>query len=290
MSDAPGTTSNAFEDLPEESRVLAPRWLLNGFPKSGLHYVTNLLRPVASPMPAGQLHENEWVGTFRGQSWTVEPTSLRLTCYRIARTEPAHYLKGHLGHSEELAQFTWLAGTAHVFIYRDLRDVAVSQAHHVLSDDDRLMHPDKDAYRSLYAAGGIERVIGAVITGHNGWPGLLQRWQLYAGWMDVPWVFKLRYEALRSNTADVAGELLRYGVERVANVIGFEVSDIGPAFDDARNSMADAAADTAHSATFRRGESGTWQEVFTPSLSETFKRCDTEGWLQRLGYVENDNW
>lgn len=286
----PDAVPNPFGALPEESRVLAPRWVLNGFPKSGLHYLAGLLRPVASPMPPGQLHEDAWIGTFAGQSWTTQWTSTPLLCYRIARTQHSHYLKGHIGHTLDIEQFMWLAGVAHVFIYRDLRDVAVSQAYHVLSDSDVLMHPNKQAFKALHEKHGMPRVLQAVLEGYGEWPGLFERWSLYAGWLQVPWVYKLRYEDLRNSPARVAGELLRYGVERVAAVIGYVVDDVGPMFDEARTAMALASSDTTVSATFRRGVSGEWREVFTPKTVALFKRLDTANWLTTLGYEQDNDW
>ena len=103
-----------------------------------------------------------------------------------------------------------------MFVYRDLRDVAVSQAHHILNEDDkRFVHPDKAAYRDL---GCFSRVLRAVIEGMGNYPGVVDRWKLYAPWLDREWVCPVRFEDLIGDREGQAERILTYGLKRVASV------------------------------------------------------------------------
>lgn len=272
------------DDLPDgdDNKNLAAKWLLNGFPKSGLHFCVQLMRPVIKEMIPGQLHVMPWLGTFRHHSWSEEWSDIRLMLYMMGRLHIGCYFKSHVGWRQEIEDFLWYLGVAHVFIYRDMRDVAVSQAHHVLADDnERFMHPDKELYRSL---GGFDDVLAAVIEGVGIYPGVMHRWEYYAPWLEVPWVYKLRFEEAIADRHKAAGSLLRYGLERVATLFGLNLHAEGGQFKEVVCQMVESSYDTENSVTYRKGAAGGWREAFTGRHVELFKQTDTNNWLARLGY------
>jgi len=275
-------------DIPDGSRSLEAKWILNGFPKSGLHLVTNLMRPIVKPLPPGQFRARHWSGTFREHSWSNDWANMDLMYYQMSQVQIGHYLKGHIGHTAEIEDFLWKLGAAVVFIYRDPRDVAVSQAHHILNeDDDRFVHPGKALYRAMP---GFDDVLAAVISGVDKWPGVLDRWALYAPWLSVPWVLPVRFERARLETEAVAGEILQYGVARVGALIGVRIGDVGDGYKITCDLMAKSSRETEYSPTFRRGNVGGWRDVFTAEHKRLFKQSDRDGWLIRLGYEQNTNW
>lgn len=274
-------------NVPEDQRFFAPRVLLNGFPKSGLHLVANMMRPIADPMEPSQFHGVPWVGTFSGHSWTTNWVALPLLLFRIGQLKPGMYLKSHVGYKDEIERFLWYSGIAHVFIFRDLRDVAVSQAHHILSEIDVLAHPNKDLYRAM---GGFDEVLKAVIVGTDEYPGVMERWELYAPWLTCPWTLKVRFDDLIENRVDCAGRILRYGVDRTAAIVGLRASELGPQFDGLKEQMAEASMDTKYSATFRKGVVGGWKEAFTAEHRRLFKETDKNEWLTKLGFAESPGW
>ena len=282
-----GELDKLWGNVPEAHRHFTPRFLLNGFPKSGLHLVSNMVRPIADPMIPGQFHGLPWVGTFTGNSWTTNWAALELVLYRISRLQPGYYLKSHIGYKDEIERFLWYSGVAHIFIFRDLRDVAVSQAHHVLSDKEGWAHPDKALYKAM---DGFDDVLEAVIVGTEKYPGVLERWELYVPWLKCPWVLKMRFDDLIENRADCAGRILRYGVERTAAIVGFAVEEPGPLFDELREEMAEASRDVKFSPTFREGKTGGWKTVFTERHKQLFKETDKKDELIRLGFAENNDW
>lgn len=271
-------------------QIFDARWICNGFPKSGTHLLVQMVNPVARYNPGTEagLFKKPWTGTFAHNSWTNERVSLEQTCFKAGRILPGHMLKAHLGHSEELERFLYLLGVVHVFIYRDLRDVAVSQAYHILnSDDERLAHPEPELYRGL---GGFGEVLSAVIGGLGRYPGVLARWRHYAPWLDVNWVLSVRYEDLRADPEAWAERIFCHGMNRSAATwnreVGFEESGLRAVI----NVMVKASTLREKSPTFRKGNVGDWRDEFGPGHVRLFKETDGDGWLVRLGYEESGDW
>jgi len=280
-------------DIPPELTNLAPKWLLNGFPKAGLHFCELMLRPLARTMPPGQMHVLPFVGTFAGRSWTTEWINVPLFMYNVSRLQIGHYFYSHIGHTQDIEAFLYFLGVAHIFIIRDLRDVAVSQARHVTEEGNDLAHPDKDLYRNL---GSFDEVLKACIVGIDGpkvrYAGVMDRWKLYSGWFDADWVYKFRYERAIREPEVVAAEIIEYGVGRTAEIFGFtmEGSQRGPSFADMVCQMVERASQRQDSITFRKGRIGDWREHFTDEHKKLFKESDKDGWLVRLGYETSEDW
>jgi len=112
----------------------------------------------------------------------------------------------------------------------------------------------------------------------------------YAPWLDVPWVHSVRFEDAIADREKVAGEILQYGFKRTVQVWNYEIRFEPEPFAAAVQAMVQASLDTRRSATFRRGEAGTWREHFTPEIKDAFKAADKDNWLIRLGYENNTNW
>ena len=268
-------------------RQVLPKYYLNGFPKSGLHLVALMISPLIRPMPPGDLRKNEWVGTFTNHSWTLNRTDLSPQLYCLAGVEPGHYMKGHAGYVEEFEQLMRYAAIAHVFVYRDLRDVAVSQAHHWVSANERQhRHEDKGFFRKMEFAD----VLAAVIEGLGPYPSIFDRWAEYAPWLEKDDVLALRFEELRSDPADGARRIVEHGVKTLAQAtkVGLRVDpEAGQRVVDR---MVEASQQTHLSPTYRKGDTGGWRDEFDDRHVELFKRCDIGDWLVQLGYEEDGGW
>jgi hypothetical protein len=271
-----------IEDLREEH--FQPKWYLNGFPKSGLHWVALMVRPIASPQfEDHEIWSQPWAGTFRMNSWTNWTVPTERVTYKIGRLQDGKYIKGHAAYSDELERFLFYLGTGTAFIYRDMRDVAVSQAFHVLNEDDtKQSHPDKDLYKSMAS---FDDVLRAVIEGIDKYPGVMERWSDYAGWLDVDWVCKLSYEEIQADPQAAAVKILRHGLARTSGIFGLDPEVVEDNLQMMGRVMVQSGAQTHLSPTFRRGETRDWQTHFSPELARLFAETDRDGWLVRLGYA-----
>ena len=126
------------------------RWYLSGLPKSGIHLLEAMIGSVANPRVPGEddFWAKPWVSSFDRNAWSDEWLETQQICHTLSMVEHATYFKGHCGYRPDIASFVYLMGICHIFIYRDLRDVAVSQAYHVVAESDKkFAHPGKALYR-----------------------------------------------------------------------------------------------------------------------------------------------
>lgn len=278
-----------LDEIKPESVAIGPRVYINGFPKSGLHLAELMGRGVAGPVfvdnEDGTKKLHNWTGSFNDNAWTMNWVDLDDLLGRFDNHPPGTLLKGHCGWLPEIEQKLYEGGQAVVFIYRDLRDVAVSQAHHVISDKETRVHPNKELYKSLDS---FEDVLMAVIEGIDEYPGLFERWALYAPWLDVDWVMSTSYEMMRLEPELVVDTFVRYVYHRTALHYGVDVElnedHVSQRVEDILNSM--QRTDTP---TYRKGAVGDWHNHFTPRITDAFKEHAGD-WLVQLGYEQDDNW
>jgi len=298
------------------------RIMINGFPKAGTHLIEQYIKPIAPPMRA----EKPWVGTFAGNSWT----EVWIEDFRLFRQmgwlNDGAYCKGHVGYRKDIEMFIWGIGAALIFIYRDLRDVAVSQTHHILGKG---QHPEREPYQEAAEKGGFKAALRMVIKGYRGqernhatggrnhYAGVVRRWQHYAPWIVVPWIMAIRYEDAIHKREAVAGAIVELCVARAALHRGYTAT-IGDEIKAAAvQRMVAHTYETDKSPTFRKGEDRQWVEHFDDGIKALWKKHDPprplpghvlevakrynqfdileqgkkpQSWLVRLGYEEDETW
>ena len=253
-----------------------PRLYLNGFPKSGLH----MLEQAASTFVSSVATHN-WFGT---SAWSTKVNNRDLAFRAIKAIPAGHFAKGHMAYDKEFEQYLWTLGVGVAFIYRDLRDVLVSQFHHIKKADGvDLKHPGADLFRALPSD---EDIMIACIEGLDIWSGLFDRWAMYAGWLDCDWIHKIQFEKMRKREKPECARLFRYALK----CVNYEESDFVPeGFNTVVLEMVQRMRNRKISTTFRKGKLGEWRKEFTPRVVECFKANDP-GWLVELGYEEDDTW
>lgn len=266
-----------------EAVPLSPRIYINSFPKSGTH-----LGIMIAAHLARRQEPKHWMGSFFGNSWSSKwiPDKYILP---VIRGQPAGtWMMGHLGYKPEFEQAFVEMGTKMIFIYRDLRDVAVSLTHHIENEnDEKFIHPGKDLFRAM--ASHDERLLH-VIGGINIFTGIIERWELYAEWLEIPWVLKIKYEDMRDNPHKIAQGVIDYLIKGVDCGGGHHYplmisQNIRDAVDQAIINM----GITEFSASFRSGRSGDWQTEFNQEHRDLFKERSGD-WLIRLGYEVDNEW
>ena len=266
---------------------IKPRMYLNGMPKVGLHRVLLLAACYCSPAIDGKA----WAGSFKGNAFTTEWYPDKLFFNKLAGLTPGTYLRGHMGYREDIERFLWHLGAGVVFVYRDLRDVLVSQTYHSRSvDRETWSHPEKE----LFAGMTFEEAMIANLVGIQGdefkYVSLRDRWEQYAPWMDVEWALKVRFEYTLEHPLEFAADFVGYMYGRFASAYGdtFEATRealmgeaevVAPAMDD----------DGKLILTYRKGTAGQWRDEFTPYVKRLFK-AQMGDWLVRLGYEDDDQW
>ena len=194
---------------------------------------------------------------------------------------PGEIIRGHLyfdpRYAEELAQ----RHAVNYFIYRDPRDVVVSEAHY-LRDMNRWhrLHP---YFRRLTS---IEDAIMLSITGFDppvpgiNYPNIAARFARYHGWLERDDCLAIRFEDL---TSERQPELIRQIAE-------FYAPRTGSTFDlEASVQTMSTRIAPQKSHTFRSGKKAGWQREFTPAHRQRFAELAGD-LLVRLGYEPNLDW
>ncbi len=266
------------------------RFYLNGFPKAGLHLLDLMLRPMAMPMPHDPLWNTPWAGLYRGNSWTTEQYKMELLALKISRVTPGNFMKGHLGCDSRIERFLYYMGITKYFIYRDFRDVAVSQAYHIMVEDpEDFPHPGKAEMQKH----GFDSVLLDVINGYREFPGVMERWELYAPWLDVDWVFSVSFEDIIADRLGWAEKMIDHFFGRMSFILEIPTGDKYIPDEqrlDIAQEMVKLSKRTRLSTTFRKGLVGEWETHFKEQHIQAFKEHDVNNWLVRLGYEGDVDW
>lgn len=239
-----------------------PPIVVNSFPKSGTHLVSKFIHPVGDPCqrfisfhPEPPFFSVRIFSTHKQNSWGRGVRELKDIIQDFEKLWPGEYAGAHLAAIPELVNWMKEQGWAVIFCYRDLFDIAVSQAYHIegVGNGRKVSHVGHDEYMALP---NHEARIEAVITGLNDWPGLMERWNQWAGWLNEDWVCPVIYREARHQPLDTAKKILYYLSDR----IGLEYSD------ELAERMASTAT-TGGSKTFRKGKVGGWKDEMGPELT-----------------------
>jgi len=260
---------------------VGPRLYLNGFPKSGTH----ILVTMAVGMLKKVSREHNWLGNLTGQSFKAEIANVDKVLKVINAWDASVFLKGHMAYDPKIAEAFVENSVAKAFIFRDFRDVAVSAAYHAQRENG--VFPEKEFYQDL----PFDECLKRIITGDEIIDGVMDRWELFAPWLEEDWVLKLCFEDYIEHRQEVIGLFIRYVYGKTARYQGLNVTldkDDYETMVDHIASITDRSPDI--SPTYRKAQSGQWKSHFTEEHKELFKETDKNNWLMRLGYAEDRDW
>jgi hypothetical protein len=194
---------------------------------------------------------------------------------------PGEIVRGHLFYDPHSAAQLVQKNVVHYFLYRDPRDVAVSEAHYL-----RDMNPWHRLHRYFAALGSAEDAISLCISGFDppipgiNFPNIGVRYARYCGWMKAEGCLAIRFEDLLS---DKRPAVIRQMAEFYARASETPV-DVDAC---AANMAARIAPQKSH--TFRSGKKGGWAAEFTPEHRRLFDRVAGQ-LLIDFGYEPNHDW
>jgi hypothetical protein len=252
-----------------------PAVLGNAMPKSGSHLIIQVL------------HGLTQIGPFINPGFppvnrTEENIKLddQAILANIQGMRPGDIGYGYISASEPFLTALTAPGRATIFVYRDPRDMIISQIFYATEMyEEHWMH---EYYtQELHS---MEERINAAIQGVQE-PGskltpVRQRYQTYLGWLEQPRVLSLRFEDLILNRDAALSCLLDYLAEhgflpRVTRQQALAALHQGIA--------------PNKSGTFRKGQPGNWKEHFTETNKALFKEKAGDLLIQ-LGYEQDQNW
>lgn len=257
-----------------------PPLYVNGFPKAGLHLAMNMVRPLYGWADK----DNVWYAT---NSWTRERYILDKAVDRLGSIKPGTMLMGHTGYLPELHQLFDALQIAMVLVYRDLRDVAVSQTYHILDDKGGLLrHTGRDDYST-----DKREALLQVIQGLDEWPSVIERWGQYEQWLGLPFVFPVRFEDMVKKPRWVAKRFFQWIYSLALSKTGEAEAYLDKELQN--HLVKHMVLEMGHkesSTTYRRGKTGEWKREFRSEHVRAFKATDKDNALVRLGYANQPDW
>jgi hypothetical protein len=253
----------------------APPIFGNAKPKSGSHLLLQILNGFTRIMPYKYV-DAEPIRTIKkdGRRRTADEILTDL------KNIPQGVIGwGYVDATPENASFLTEAGRVNYFIYRDPRDMLVSQV--FFATDMHQGHGMHEYYNSLPEFG--ER-LKAAITGINKdevkMVSVRQRYEGVFQWLEQDNVMCIRFEDLIDNRDTTLMSMLDE-VEKTGYVIPTPREQALPVLVE--------AIQPKKSHTFRSGKTGGWKEYFTEEHKSLFK--DMAGdLLIKLGYEDNNDW
>jgi hypothetical protein len=252
----------------------APVVIGNAMPKSGSHLLIQVLRGLTQIGPFVDPGLPPLTRSADNQNLSDEEVLANIT--RLQSGDIAYaYLHARSPYLEALAQ----AGIAAFFIYRDPRDVIVSQVFYAAE-----MHPGHGMHAYYHSLGSMEERVDAAIRGVNEagteLSSIRAKYEHYLAWLDQREVCALRFEDLILQREKAIGRILDHLAAR-----GFV-----PRLERrAAIERLAAAIQPRASGTFRKGQPGEWRQHFTGRNIEHFKQA-TGDLLPRLGYEKDGLW
>ncbi len=186
---------------------------------------------------------------------------------------------GYLEASAENVGFLCQPERVNYFVYRDPRDMLVSQVY--FATDMYEEHGMHEYYRSLPDFGArLKAAIAGIDRDGLKMVSVKQRYEGVFQWLSQPEVLCIRFEDL-INQRDRTLSAMLDQVEKT----GYKI----PTAREKALAMLADAIQPRKSRTFRSGTTGAWREHFTDEHKKLFK--DVAGdLLVRLGYEENNKW
>jgi len=253
----------------------APPIFGNSKPKSGSHLLLQILAGFTQIMPYKYV-EADPVRTIAKTGGRRDPQAILSELKQIPHGVIGW---GYVEASPENLSFLCQPGRVNYFIYRDPRDMLVSQVFYATDmQEEHAMH---SYYASLSDFGSRLKV---AITGIDQ-DGLYmvsvrQRYEGVFRWLEQPQIMSLRYEDL-INLRDATLNLMLDQVEKT----GYRI----PTPREQALAVLIEAIQPEKSHTFRSGKTDGWRQYFTDAHKKLFK--DVAGdLLVRLGYEKDNDW
>jgi hypothetical protein len=253
----------------------APPVFGNAKPKSGSHLLLQILNGFCQVMPYAYVAA-EPVRTVKKAGGRRAPDAVAADLKRFPRGVIGWgYVDATLENLAVLCQ----PGRVNYFIYRDPRDMLVSQV--FFATDMHEEHGMHAYYQSLPDFGARLKI---AITGieHDGLKmvSVKERYEGVFRWLAQPGVMCLRFEDL----IDRRDATLKAMLDEVEKD-GYRI----PTPREEALEILIEAIQPRKSHTFRSGKTGGWKEYFTEEQKALFKEVAGD-LLVRLGYEENNDW
>lgn len=257
----------------DNNKLYNPPVVINSIPKSGTH----LLLQIIQVLPGLR----DW-GLFLAStpSFSFKETPNRTMVNKISRISNRELVLSHIFYSKVTHSAFLNQKAVHYFIYRDPRDVAISEAYYLTYSNK--WHKLHKYYNSLPDMNSriLFSIRGANQNSFHEYPDINKRFNRYKGWISKTNVFSIKFEDLvSSKRKESIRRIMQFYTDRIndklniENLVNTALVNINP----------------SKSHTFRNGKPSTWKEMFTPNHKAVFKKI-AGNLLIELDYEQDYSW
>ena len=267
---AVGTGVHRFASFLVDAKT--PLYVANSFPKSGTHLLDQIVSSLPNAFDYGRFLSS-MTSSFRFQLRSEEETLRYLN-----RCIPGEVLRAHLFYHASYEAALKSKNAVHYFIYRDPRDVVISEAFY-LRDMNRWhrLHPH-------FSGLSDEEAVNLSIRGMPDredmyYPDIATRFRCYMPWLQSSECMSVKFE-------DLVGPQQTEFVKRIVHAA---CERLQIATEESAVERACVAINPKKSHTFRKAKSGGWRVGMTAASQGLFK--ETAGdLLVELGYEQGNDW
>lgn len=247
--------------------------IINSFPKSGTHLLLQIIKVIPGL--------RDW-GLFLAStpSFTFRETSITKMVRNIGNIANRELALAHMHFSNDVQTAVRDRSTVTYFIYRDPRDVVISEAYYLTYGNKwHKLHkyfkslPDMNS-RILLSIQGAKHML------NHGYPNINKRFNRYKAWISQNNVLSIRFEdLLPPKRSQTISKIMQFYADRVEQNIDVETL--------VQNALVNINPYKSH--TFRKGQSKSWDEMFTPIHKAEFKKIAGK-LLIELEYEKDYSW
>jgi hypothetical protein len=253
------------------------------FPKSGTHLLSSILSKVP-----GIYYWNDIISV---QSLSGVMNSLNHIKWKLSSIPPNSLLRGHLIYCDEILELFSSFKHRRIFIYRDLRDVAISNANWVMKEPRFYLHN----YYKKYLNTEEERIMASIegippgtpIGSNVSVPDIGTDFTRYQDWINDESTFSLKFEDL---VGERGGGCENKRIDLICDLMNFLSLKFTRDYISNHFSSSNPILISSH--TFKKGQGGMigkWKNKFSESHKEIFKKYAGD-LLIELGYENNLSW
>jgi hypothetical protein len=175
-----------------------PAVLVNSFPKSGTHLLSQLFERLP------HIKDYDYFVISSTPSPSFMTISVENMCSQVKDIINGELVRGHLHHSEKIATLLCNQSVITYFIYRDLRDVVLSEAYYLTYMNKwHQLHKYFWKHRNHFEEAITLAIKGLPDGGDSGlYLDIQQRFQPFLGWIFEKSVFSVKFEELISEQRD----------------------------------------------------------------------------------------
>ena len=259
-----------------------PLVICNSYPKSGTHLLYQILYSIPGL--------KKWDDIVSVQALCgIMNTSSHIR-WKIGSAPDGSIVRSHLMYCDEILEILQQEKCQRFFIYRDLRDVAVSHARWVVKEEKIFLHQiyqqiadfDEQLMRSIK---GVP--VGSPFGSNLSQPDIGQDFSRWQGWIDDPNTLAIKFEDLVGERGGGSEEKRLDKVKQILDRLAINLSA-----QEIKSKFASYVMNPMESHTFvkgAKGKKGGWKTIFQPHHKQAFKQVAGDILIE-LGYETDLNW